>query len=308
MFVVIGLMLTGVLIGWVTRKHCLKFLQQIIPVFIWLLLFLLGVEVGDNDAILRGLHTIGIEALVLTLGGTLGSVLAASLLWNILTGWKKTTETVHESSVASGNILHALKGSLVIVAFFVIGVCCGLWGWLPGHWGSKISFYALCLLMFSVGISVGNDSQTLKSFRSLNPRLMFLPLMTILGTLAGTAVVSIFLSHRSLTDCLAVGSGFGYYSLSSIFITEYRGGDSSFVGQYQQRNIDIIGCSIISPLVWALGFYFCRWSYNNGYDASCDFADSRTGVCCCIDLSRFCCRFQRSFFSNLFLQYIGNPD
>ena len=35
MFVVIGLMLTGVLIGWVTRKHCLKFLQQIIPVFIW---------------------------------------------------------------------------------------------------------------------------------------------------------------------------------------------------------------------------------------------------------------------------------
>lgn len=225
MFVVIGLMLTGVLIGWVTRKHCLKFLQQIIPVFIWLLLFLLGVEVGDNDTILRGLHTIGIEALVLTLGGTLGSVLAASLLWNILTGWKKTTETVHESSVASGNILHALKGSLVIVAFFVIGVCCGLWGWLPGHWGSKISFYALCLLMFSVGISVGNDSQTLKSFRSLNPRLMFLPLMTILGTLAGTAVVSIFLSHRSLTDCLAVGSGFGYYSLSSIFITEYRGGE-----------------------------------------------------------------------------------
>ena len=24
-------------------------------------------------------------------------------------------------------------------------------------------------------------------------------------------------------DCLAVGSGFGYYSLSSIFITEYKG-------------------------------------------------------------------------------------
>ena len=39
------------------------------------------------------------------------------------------------------------------------------------------------------------------------------------------AVVSIFLSHRSLTDCLAVGSGFGYYSLSSIFITEYKGGE-----------------------------------------------------------------------------------
>ena len=54
---------------------------------------------------------------------------------------------------------------------------------------------------------------------------LFTGVMTILGTLAGTAVVSIFLSHRSLTDCLAVGSGFGYYSLSSIFITEYKGGE-----------------------------------------------------------------------------------
>lgn len=49
--------------------------------------------------------------------------------------------------------------------------------------------------------------------------------MTILGTLAGTAVVSLLLTHRSLTDCLAIGSGFGYYSLSSIFITEYRGAE-----------------------------------------------------------------------------------
>ena len=77
--------------------------------------------------------------------------------------------------------------------------------------------------MFSVGVSVGNDPQTLRNFRSLNPRLIFLPVMTILGTLAGCAVVSLFLSHRSVTDCMAVGAGFGYYSLSSIFITEYTG-------------------------------------------------------------------------------------
>lgn len=49
--------------------------------------------------------------------------------------------------------------------------------------------------------------------------------MTILGTLAGSAAVSLILTHRSLTDCLAVGSGFGYYSLSSIFITEYKGAE-----------------------------------------------------------------------------------
>ena len=49
--------------------------------------------------------------------------------------------------------------------------------------------------------------------------------MTVVGTLVGSALISLLLDGRSLTDCLAVGSGFGYYSLSSIFITEYRGAE-----------------------------------------------------------------------------------
>lgn len=120
-----------------------------------------------------------------------------------------------------------MKGSLIIVGFFIVGTLCGVCQLIPADFitDSRISFYALCALMFCVGISIGNDPQTLKNFRSLNPRLVFLPVMTILGTLAGSAAVNLILTHRSLTDCLAVGSGFGYYSLSSIFITEYKGAE-----------------------------------------------------------------------------------
>lgn len=117
-----------------------------------------------------------------------------------------------------------MKGSLIIVGFFALGCCVGLADVLPFRVeDTDISFYALCALMFSVGLSIGNDPQTLNNFRALNPRLALLPVMTILGTLAGSAVVSLVLGHRSLADCLAVGSGFGYYSLSSVFITECRG-------------------------------------------------------------------------------------
>lgn len=120
-----------------------------------------------------------------------------------------------------------MKGSLIIVGFFIAGTLCGVCRLIPADFitDSRISFYALCALMFCVGISIGNDPQTLKNFRSLNPRLVFLPVITILGTLAGSAAVNLILTHRSLTDCLAVGSGFGYYSLSSIFITEYKGAE-----------------------------------------------------------------------------------
>lgn len=84
MFTIIGLMLTGMLLGFLLRKRNLKKIHQIITVLIWLLLFILGVEVGSNEQIVNGLHTIGFEAVVLTLGGTLGSVTAAWALWKIL--------------------------------------------------------------------------------------------------------------------------------------------------------------------------------------------------------------------------------
>lgn len=142
-----------------------------------------------------------------------------------------------------------MKGSLIIVGFFVLGALCGVYHLIPYDvTQSKLSFYALCALMFSVGVSVGNDPQTLRNFRSLNPRLIFLPVMTILGTLAGCAVVSLFLSHRSVTDCMAVGAGFGYYSLSSIFITEYKGPELGTIALLSNITREIITL-LFAPLL-----------------------------------------------------------
>lgn len=142
-----------------------------------------------------------------------------------------------------------MKGSLIIVGFFVLGTLCGVYHLIPYDFTqSNLSYYALCALMFSVGLSVGNDPQTLRNFRSLNPRLVFLPVMTILGTVAGCAVVSLFLSHRSATDCMAVGAGFGYYSLSSIFITEYKGPELGTIALLSNITREIITL-LFAPLL-----------------------------------------------------------
>ena len=97
-----------------------------------------------------------------------------------------------------------MKGSLIIVGFFLLGIIVGLYHIIPQSFlDSGVSYYALCCLMFCVGISIGCDTTILKSFKKVNPRLMLLPVMTILGTLAGCAAVSVLLGHRQLTDCLA---------------------------------------------------------------------------------------------------------
>ena len=119
-----------------------------------------------------------------------------------------------------------MKNSLIISGFFASGTLCGLFQLIPSACPTgELSFYALCALMLCVGISIGNEPQSLRSFRSLNPRLFLLPLMPISGTLTGCAITGLFLPGRSLPDCMAVGAGFGYYSLSSIFITEYKGAE-----------------------------------------------------------------------------------
>lgn len=119
-----------------------------------------------------------------------------------------------------------MKGSLIIVGFFILGIAAGLSGMVPESIiDGDLTFYALCALLLCVGIGIGSDRNIVTKFKSLDVRMALLPLGTALGTFAGSLVVSFILSGRSPMDCLAVGSGFGYYSLSSIFITEYKGAE-----------------------------------------------------------------------------------
>lgn len=142
-----------------------------------------------------------------------------------------------------------MKGSLIIVAFFLLGVFVGVYEFIPIDISkTELSYYALCALMFFVGLSVGNDTDTLRSFKRLSPRLALLPLFTIVGTLTGSAIVSFVLSQRSLTDCLAVGSGFGYYSLSSIFITQYKGAELGTIALLSNISREILTL-LFAPLI-----------------------------------------------------------
>lgn len=84
MFIIIGIMLTGILIGYLLRSKRLTWIYKIITFLIWLLLFLLGIDVGGNESIMKGLHTLGIEALIITLAAVTGSTLLAWGLWYLL--------------------------------------------------------------------------------------------------------------------------------------------------------------------------------------------------------------------------------
>ena len=121
-----------------------------------------------------------------------------------------------------------MKGSIATVGIFLAGVVAGVLHLAVIPEGSNMSFYVLCALIFCVGMSIGSDSATLRSFRRLNPRLFALPVLTVTGTLAGSAVAACVVRHDA-AECMAVGSGMAYYSLSSVLITESLGADLGVV-------------------------------------------------------------------------------
>lgn len=251
MFIVILFIFLGILSGVLCRKLstgarisltdvAARWQGRIVTLLIWLLLFLLGIEVGSNEMIVRSLPTLGLEALLLSSTATLGCCVLAWMLWRVSKnntvqenaknetsadkeGNPAEKEGLQGSSLIRG--LKVMKGSLIVVGFFVIGLLGGIEKMVPS-WllDGDVSFVALCGLLLFVGLGIGLNPEMKKEVRSLSPRMALLPVVTIIGSWLGALLILTVL-HRTLSDCMAINSGFAYYSLSSIFITEYRGAE-----------------------------------------------------------------------------------
>lgn len=120
----------------------------------------------------------------------------------------------------------AMKQSLIFLLVFFLGVFSAVSGFVPeALTNGAVSKWILYLLLFFVGIQIGTGKTLFSVIRSHGFRIALVPLATTVGTFLGVALMSLVLSHRSTADCLSVGSGFAYYSLSSILISEYRGAE-----------------------------------------------------------------------------------
>ena len=114
-----------------------------------------------------------------------------------------------------------MKGSLTVVAFFCAGCLMGVANDFQFDL-HDLSMYVLYALMFQVGIGIGSNKKLKELVKSLRPKMLLVPMATIVGTLLFSAFASLLLSQWSVFDCMAVGSGFAYYSLSSILITQFK--------------------------------------------------------------------------------------
>ena len=205
------IILVPMVIGYAVKIKETKILHQfgkITMLLLYLILFIMGISLGQLDNLAQQLPQIGIYALtfiVFIQGLTfLGLFLYDKLFPQPLA---KTTDKMPSRWRI---VLDSLKLCLVVIVGFFIG----LWGkgWVSLPFGS--STYVLVVLIFCVGIQLRNNGISIRAVffnrRGMITGVIFV-LTSLLGGIIGAQVLNV-----STVQGLAVSSGLGWYSLSSV--------------------------------------------------------------------------------------------
>jgi len=116
-----------------------------------------------------------------------------------------------------------MKGSLIVLAMFVVGIFIGVADLIPESYiPAELAEWLLYMLVIQIGVNLGYGGNFRKILANISFRAILLPLGTIVGTLIFTILAGLFIGGWSLTDYLALGSGLGYYSLSSVLIIDIK--------------------------------------------------------------------------------------
>ncbi len=209
--------------GYLLRRWPQAWVGHVLTVAIWAMLFTIGVEVGGNELLVSSLGRLGVEALLVTLLTTLCCCVGAMLLWRRLRPRdEKSLQPSRPGQLHWCTLWLSMRDSIIIFVCFACGCVLGYLG-ADAYLPTKASYYSLCVLLLCVGFGIGQSEEIRRNLRQIDRGLVLMPLVTILGTWVGALLVALLIRERSVTDWLAVSSGFGYYSLSSMLISEMRG-------------------------------------------------------------------------------------
>lgn len=183
---------------------------------VFIILTLIGIELSQVEGLGSQVGEITLYVTVLALL-TIGTGLFGLMLFDHLKPWhaKKPVAKSKEHRVS-------IRGSLAQVICVVIGFVIGYF--LPATYmpPENTMTVLLMILILLVGIGLKGSGITLKEVL-LNKRGVEMSVIFTLAVLVGGLLFALLFSEVSWTKGLALASGFGWYSLSAIVMTDAYG-------------------------------------------------------------------------------------
>ena len=188
---------------------------------VWLLLFFMGVNTGSIEGITSQFGTIGLSALALTIISVLGTIVFATGV-SLFASSEDISLGIDIAPRKEQSILRRIwdifKEPLFLVGIVLLGLCLRLWTPLFGWYDSFLVSYLLYGMLFFVGMSLVQKNISFKGILS-DKAVLLLPLITIVGSYLG-ALLTPLVTPYTIREGLGMVSGFGWYSLSGILISD----------------------------------------------------------------------------------------
>ena len=238
------IILIPLIVGYLIPLHhtaALKLINRLLSWIVYVILFFMGISLAflDNLAsnLLAILHYSAVSIVVILLCNI------AALLWlERALPWHHQ----HQQEKLPSRIAMALE-SLKLCGVVLIGFIIGLSGLAFLQHATEASEYTLIFLLFLIGIQLRNNGMTLKQI-VLNRRGMIVAVVVLLSSLAG-GIINALILGLPLKTGLAMASGFGWYSLSGILLTESFGPVIGSAAFFNDLGRELIAIMLIPALV-----------------------------------------------------------
>lgn len=195
--------------------------EALLGYVVWVMLAAFGYRIGADPEVMSQLPTLGLRALLL---GAAALVASAAAVFVCLP--KVLPDTDAPTGRQGGNSAAGLSGSAFALLFFGAGLASGNLSLLPvtASQADTAATWLLWALMGLVGLSTGSNPRLVTVMRGLRPAIIAVPVVSVIATLAAGAAVGALCGLGAPDGATAV-SGMGYYSLSSMIISDLRADD-----------------------------------------------------------------------------------
>lgn len=229
----LGITLVGYFVGSRLRnfRDKITWTGKVQVVAIIILVLFMGMRMGSNKEVTSNLDSIGLYAFIMTVVLMVFSVAAIFIARKIIginrfgTMEAKTEKKTYKKGEKADRKID--KMTIFIVVSVAIGMVIGYlfvnkifsdYETFDNLAGLLIKI-GLCLLLVFVGMDLGLDGTVVTNFKKVGLRILIFPIVTAIGTLAGALVCSMFIPVSS-KEALAIGAGFGWYTLAPGIIME----------------------------------------------------------------------------------------
>lgn len=210
------LILVPMFVGFMLPKnHRLAVLgERTLNILVFLILIVIGIELGLVDDLADKLGAIALYLSVLFIL-TVGSSLLVLGAFDRLFAY-----SYHHNQQSQAKATINLKSSLIQIGYLALGFGIGTSKLLhPPAWTTTA---LLMLLLFLVGLLLKNANIGLKE-ALFNRRGLYISLIFMAGVLASGLLFAALFEEVSWSKGLALASGFGWYSLSGVIMTDAYG-------------------------------------------------------------------------------------